>query len=536
MILKKPYAFLIKRFRIIHLVLSFLVGFILYRSILIIKFFIDYIKNNYKSSVLIGLENVYTSSLVFIGIILILALTISIYYLLRHKNKPTKLYLFMILYYTFLLICLFYIRGVLSGLSEELLSAKFSRGIRDFSIVITSLQVIFLIFSLIRAIGFDIKKFNFRSDLREMNYDFADSEEIEVNINLNSYKYKRKVRRSLREFVYYLKENKLFVTICLGILAVILIIILIKNRNINYDQRYGMNKTFTYNSMQLIIEDAMVSNLDYNGNVIKEGYYYVVLKVNLKNNSGITKKIDFNQFNLAIGSNLVKPNLSKSSYFIDFAPENVISEFSHKTDRTFALVYEVPTKDKNKGSKLDIYNGTVNNKKGYTTKHIYVNIRTKKIRDLKLNGNYSLGQKLIFDDTYLGKTNLKVQSYEINKTYFYTFEKCFKEECNVYDDVIVAPYTSTRHGNYILTLHINYNPDENQIYSKSNTLPRKFANDFMTVQYRVDDKVYSDALNVTPDYQKDFIAFEVNKKVVDASVIQAIVTIRNQKYIINLKS
>ena len=114
----------------------------------------------------------------------------------------------MILYYTFLLICLFYIRGVLSGLSEELLSAKFSRGIRDFSIVITSLQVIFLIFSLIRAIGFDIKKFNFRSDLREMNYDFADSEEIEVNINLNSYKYKRKVRRSLREFVYYLKENK----------------------------------------------------------------------------------------------------------------------------------------------------------------------------------------------------------------------------------------------------------------------------------------------------------------------------------------
>ena len=78
MILKKPYAFLIKRFRIIHLVLSFLVGFILYRSILIVKFFIDYIKNNYKSSVLIGLENVYTSSLVFIGIIRILAWASSI--------------------------------------------------------------------------------------------------------------------------------------------------------------------------------------------------------------------------------------------------------------------------------------------------------------------------------------------------------------------------------------------------------------------------------------------------------------------------
>ena len=48
MILKKPYAFLIKKFRLIHLVLSFLIGFILYRSVLIVKFFIEYIKNNYK--------------------------------------------------------------------------------------------------------------------------------------------------------------------------------------------------------------------------------------------------------------------------------------------------------------------------------------------------------------------------------------------------------------------------------------------------------------------------------------------------------
>ena len=55
------------------------------------------------------------------------------------------------------------------------------------------------------------------------------------------------------------------------------------------------------------------------------------------------------------------------------------------------------------------------------------------------------------------------------------------------------------------------------------------------IGYKVDDKVYSNnSINVTPDYQKDFIAFEVGGEIVDASVIQAIVTIRNQKYIINL--
>lgn len=537
MILKKPYAFLIKKFRLIHLVLSFLIGFILYRSVLIVKFFIEYIKNNYKSSVLIGLENVYTSSIFFIAILLVLALAISIYYLLKHKNKPTKLYLFMIIYYVFLLICLIYIREVLSGLSEELLSAKLSRSIRDFSIVITAVQLIFLVFSIIRAIGFDIKKFNFKSDLREMNYDFSDSEEVEVNINLNSYKYKRKIRRSLREFTYYLKENKLFVTISLGILAFILIILFIKNRNINYNQSYKTGKVFTYNNMQLTVDDSIVTNLDYKGNIIKNGYYYVVLKVNLKNNSGLTRKIDFNQFNLSVGGTLVKPILSMSSYFIDYASENVISEFSHKTDKTFALVYEINEKNRNSGFKLDIYNGTVRNKKDYTTKHIYVSIRPKKISDLKLNGNYALGQKVTFDDTYLGNTILKVQSYELNKTYFYTYEKCFKDNCNAYDDAITVPFTASRHNNYILTLHINYTPDGDMLYSKSNTLPRRFANDFMTIQYKVDDKVYSNnSINVTPDYQKDFIAFEVGGEIVDASVIQAIITIRNQKYIINLKS
>ena len=116
-----------------------------------------------------------------------------------------------------------------------------------------------------------------------MNYDFSDSEEVEVNINLNSYKYKRKIRRSLREFTYYLKENKLFVTISLGILAFILIILFIKNRNINYNQSYKTGKVFTYNSMQLTVEDSIVTNLDYKGNIIKNGYYYVVLKVNLNN-------------------------------------------------------------------------------------------------------------------------------------------------------------------------------------------------------------------------------------------------------------
>lgn len=537
MILKKPYAFLIKRFRIIHLILSFLIGFVIYRTTLIIRFFIDYVKNNYNTNVILGLRETYTPSYLFIILLLIIFLSGAIYYLLKHKNKPTKVYLFMIIYYVLSFTILLYIKSILGSLVEELISARLSRSIRDLSMIYIIPQIIFFIICIIRTVGFDVKKFNFQSDLKEMHYGFEDSEEVEVNINLNSYKYKRKFRRSMREFGYYIKENKLFVIIFLSIVGVILISAGIKNRHINYDQSYRTGKTFNYNGTNITILDSMVTNLDYQGNILDKGYYYVVLKLKLVNNSGYTKTIDFNQFNLTYGSKIVKPTLSDSSYFVDFASENVVTSFAHKTDRTFALVYKIAENDAHKGYKLDIYNGTVTNNKKTVTKHIYVSLKTKFIKDLKLNGNFKLGEKVSFEDTYLNKSYLKVEQYEINKTYFYTYEKCYKDSCNIYDDAIVAKNDSKRLGNYILTLHIDYSIDDTTNYGMSNSLISTFADNFVKIQYKVGEKVYSDEYyNVTPAYNTKFLAFEVNKEIKNASVIQAIVIIRNQKYIINLKS
>ena len=76
----------------------------------------------------------------------------------------------MILYYILLFIGLMYIKSKLGNLAEELLSTKLSRSLRDFSIISIVPQVIFFVFCFIRTIGFNIKKFNFQSDLKEMNY------------------------------------------------------------------------------------------------------------------------------------------------------------------------------------------------------------------------------------------------------------------------------------------------------------------------------------------------------------------------------
>jgi len=46
MILRRPYAFLIKYFRLIHLVLFGLFGYVTYKANNILSFFKDYISNN----------------------------------------------------------------------------------------------------------------------------------------------------------------------------------------------------------------------------------------------------------------------------------------------------------------------------------------------------------------------------------------------------------------------------------------------------------------------------------------------------------
>lgn len=537
MILKKPYAFLIKRFRIIHLILSFLIGVIIAKNIAIMNFFISYVKNNYKSNIILGLTATYTPFYLFLFVVLIILLSVAIYYLLVYKKKPNKFYLLLIIYYIIFFVFLLYVKSSLGSLSTELISARTARSVRDFSRILLFPQLGFVIFSLIRTFGFDIKKFDFQSDLKELEAGFEDNEEVELNINFEGYKTKRKVRRSFREFIYYLKENKLFVIIFLAIFAISFGTYIIKNRKVNYDKSYKTGKMFTYEGVQMMIQDSIITNLDYRGNVITDGKYYVVLMLKVSNTSGATKNIDFNNFKLKYGSNLVNPELRLSDRFTDFAPKSDSTVFSHRTEKTFVVPYEIKSSDIHRGFKIEIFNGSVYRNGKYLSKHVYLKIRPKIISRTIFEGNYTIGDKIELKDTYLKDSYITIKSYEINKSYYYSYESCYNDNCDVYDDVITVPMTSARHNNYILTLHVDYNIDDTTMYGISNPLLSTFADNFMQIVYRVNDEIYDTAyINVTPVTSQKFMAFEVNKKINNANVIQAIINIRNHRYIVNLKS
>ena len=81
MIIKKPYAFLIKHFRLIHLIISSLLIFLVYKTHSVYKFFNDYVHNgyyNYTSEI----SGTYINLYMFLAIIALIVVTAFVYLLM----------------------------------------------------------------------------------------------------------------------------------------------------------------------------------------------------------------------------------------------------------------------------------------------------------------------------------------------------------------------------------------------------------------------------------------------------------------------
>lgn len=534
-ILKKPYAFLIKRFKIIHLIITAFLLLIGYRSIQIYNFFNEYVLNNYTTKITIGLSSMYTPKYLFWSILLIIAGVTTILVFLLKKKKKSLLYILMDVYYVVLFIGFIYLSSVLSSFEYALLASTTARGIRDVLLMVLVPQAIFIFFCALRSIGLNIKQFNFAKDLREIEYASADADEVEISINFEGYKAKRTLRRLVREIIYYVKENK-FIVICLtGIIVVVSGYYMFTHSSGSYDLNYGVGATFTYNNLKINFKESIITNLNYKGKIINDGKYYLVLQAGISNQSGSTVNLDYRSFALNVGSEQIFPSSNYVRNFLDFDRPNAQTTFSSKVDTTILLVYELNENQIKKNMKMQIYNGVVYKDGESITKNIYVKIKPKIIGKVQIDKNYQLNNEVVFKDTYLKKSTLKIENYQINKTYHYKYEICKKDECNNYDDMLSAPYT--RSDNVILTLDTDLYLDPDSTYSKNFPKYSDFAEYFITIKYRVGDEVFDNRyINVTPKEGVSFMAFEVYKDIEKASVIQAVVNIRDRQYIINLKA
>ena len=198
MILRKPYAFLIKHFKIIHVVLLLLNAIVIYQVTALVSFINLYIQNGYSTS-----ADVPTISIeFFIPVVGIYIITILIISLFKNKQKPTTDYALTLLYYTVLTIMCILSKTVFTQLVENTVNITTARIYHDVAIIVFIPQFLCSILYLIRALGLNVRQYQFEKDIRELAQD-SDNEEIEVSINFDTYKQKRNIRRVLYELWYY---------------------------------------------------------------------------------------------------------------------------------------------------------------------------------------------------------------------------------------------------------------------------------------------------------------------------------------------
>lgn len=531
MILRKPYKFLIRHFKLIHLLLFLPIFYLIITTNRIFKFFSSYVTNHYSYVRVSNLAGSYINIFMYLAILLIVGIALTIYYLMRQKKKNTKLYLAFIIYYLFLFVLLTISHNILSNLEIGELSAQTSRAYRDLSLVFILPEYFFAFYTVFRGLGFDIKQFKFELDLKDLDIDEKDNEEFEFVLGVETYKYKRTARRFFREFRYYVLENKFIFTCLAGIFSLVLLTIFYMHFNV-YNKTYSENKNFSHSAFTINMQDSMLTNMDYNGQTITKGKYYLVLQLSITNNSLLNTKLDTNNFRLQWKNTYLVPTLDRSDYFIDFGTAYHGEKIRKGTTTVYNLVYELNEEQVMNSYKLKILEN-IEYKVGDITAHYKtLNIKPTKVLNKKPTKQVELGKEIKLINTNLRNTKFKLNSFEINDSYRYNYKLCTNNNCRELTDVVSAGYTTSKIKTTLLILDVNFSLDKDSVYKKAIKNDNNFFEDYFTVYYNNKEVTTK---NVTPANLKNKIILQTNDEIKTANNLSLLLTVRDQTYQIKLK-
>jgi len=514
MILKKPYAFLIKYFKIIHLILSIVMIYLAFNVNNISGFISDYINNIANSSI----ATTYIDFSLFVSVIFIIIISIILYILMKYKKKPKLLYLITTLSYMVIFIVLCVLYANFKTIEKEVLDPQTIRLLRDITNIILYPEYIFIIAMVIRTMGFDIKKFDFKSDIEEMDINIDDNEEVELTLGVNTDDLKRKGRRSLRELKYYVLENKIFVGVILGITLIIIIVTIVLNVNFS-NKVYNQNENITSSYFNINVTDSFITSKKTNREVIlntNTSFLIVKFNINALYNYDYEYKLDLEDFLLPLGDKNYLPTLKYCEYFKDIGYCYKNQTLKYDEDKTYILVYNIPNDLINKIMTLRYDEGFVYTKKEAIAKTIKINLNPVNIDESTLQGTYNL-QDIISFDKYINGT-FKINSYELGTKFIYKYNYCDNDECFELSNIITNNINKK-----ILKLDV-----ENNVIDYNNL---EFVDNFITIKYIYNGQEYTSSINnKTKESMTNYMYFDVDKNIEEASNIWLEIIVRNNKY------
>lgn len=353
MVFRKPYGFLIKYFKLIHLIIFAILTYLVSCNMEIYSFLNDCINDSvYRYDAL-----QYINYNIYIWMLLGIGLFFAIYLLFKYKDKPRNLYVLSIVGYIIVGIYMFMLFSYMSGLPTNVIDQKIIRAYRDIMLITLGFQYLIIIIMFVRGLGFDIKKFNFGKDIQELNLSQEDNEEVEFDVNIDTNGIMRNVRKKRRELGYFFQEYKVF------IIGVFLILLLIVGYNI-YNNLKDILKVYNQEEIVGYNNFITIKNSYYD---ITTGKNYIIVKFDIFK-YGKKERFNVNNMILMVDKEKYLPNKNicfnfsklgncyKKQYVTDSSSSYIVTyEVDSLNSRKTYLLYK-ESYDNSYKIKLDLKN------------------------------------------------------------------------------------------------------------------------------------------------------------------------------------
>ena len=421
MIIRKPYAFLIKNFKKIHIFLILLAIYVYYKTTQTYSFLNEFIKLASYDSFNEPITKYVSFTSIFFLLILI-SLSVSLGLLLRHKKKPWKLYLLPTITYFVILISFLMVKSYFNGYTGVESTASM-RAFRDTLFLTQFIQFGIFLLYIVRIFGIDLNKFNFKSDQEFLELEQSDKEELEININIDKDAFKRTYKRLLRNLNYIYQEHKLLCRV------IILIFLLIMGKNTySYVKTHGTvyeGGSFVTDGYSIKINNSYYSDKAYNGKQISSKSAFVVVDMTIKNLAD-DRKVNLNRFHIMNGvNNYTTTYKTYETEFKDLG--KAFSTLELKKDREQQLIVIFKVDKKLPKNRFVLYYQEFENSSSDHLRKIKVNIED--LSEIKENEELNLEDKLKFNLQGVDE-EIIIQSYDITDEVSYTNRICNISKCN----------------------------------------------------------------------------------------------------------
>lgn len=519
MVFKKPYAFLIKYFKLINLILVFLLSYISYKLSILRTVMVDIYNGDITN---FSLLRSYIGFKLYLILLITGVILVGIFLLLKRKNKPLKDYLFSLLYLGIIFIYLMFVSSIFITLDETIIEQTSLKLYTDIAFLIIIPIIYFIIKFLLMAIGFNLNKFNFSKDILELKQEEKDNEEVEVVFDKNTYKYKRGIRKWFRELKYYFLENKFLITIIGAIVALILVVTVV-GFNFMKTNKVRVGQNFTAGTFQYKIIDIFETKYNLNNSLIQDGSKFVILSINVRNIAADGASIDLKRIRLLYGKDYVYATSYFNKFFHDLGTPYNNEPIKSGDLKNYIIIFKIPSNYNSKKYTLKFYDRVAIENEEFVGSYKEIDVIADNIDKKKSEKILELNENTIFNKKNYGKSNLTLTNYEIKSSYVYVEndKTTIIRDKDVNNVLLILDYK----------LELDGKVDLKNYFSTS----KEFFDKFSSVEYIYNgkDKII-DNVKVLADINNK-VMFSVPYEIQNATNLKFILNFRDTKLIFNLK-